>query len=114
MVEQAGMRSTITLESLVSKCGLPFDAEGMADVMYKYLDAIANYEADNNRPMITAVITKQDQSPTQAWLKKCVMRQQDVSMREAADIVKNYKNNEKTDLWKIELNKVFDQWHIPL
>lgn len=114
LVETAGMRTTITLEALVSKCGLPFDAEGMSDVMYKYLDAITKYEADNDRPMITAVITKQDQSPTQACLKNCVRIQQNVSVREAADIIKTYKNKDKTDLWKIELNKVYDQWTITL
>jgi len=114
LVETAGMRSTITLEALVSKCGLPFEAEGMADVVYKYLDAIAKYEAVNGRPMITAVITKQDHTPTQAFLKKCVVHQRNVSEREAADILKTYKNRDKIELWNQELIKLYQQWLISL
>lgn len=114
LIETAGMRSTITLESLVTKCGLPFGSEGVADVVYKYLDAIASYESDNGRPMLTALITKQDQSPTHQCLKKCVALAENVAIEDTTAILKKYKNNEKLELWKTQLTKVYSQWAIPL
>jgi len=93
---------------------MPFEADGMADVVYKYLDSITENEASHGRPMLTAVITKQDQKPTQAWLKKHVAATRKVTMAEAAVILKQYNNNEKIELWKTELTKVHNQWHIPM
>jgi hypothetical protein len=79
------------------------DANDRYNTFGKMLDNINRYEHDNNRPMLTAVVTHkkipgQSSMPGQGFFKVAEM------------LKKKKSSDEDFDFWAMELKRVFDYW----